>query len=446
MATTSTSSVSGLASGLDTASIVSQLMQVERQPQNQLKNQVSAQQTRLGAYQSVNTKMKNLQDAAGALTEPSTWQAARATSSSTVVAVTAGPGAISGQYTFDVLALAQAQVTTAAMPTDGAATAAGGVDVTIGTADPVHVAVSTDTPQGVADAINSANLGIRATAINSDQGPILQFSGTKTGMANRFTIAGLTSSTVDQIRAKDARIGVGDQDGAGYSVSSSSNTFTNLIPHVTLTATQVQDGVTITVGSDSGAIADKMQAMVDAANTALAEITKQTAYTPASDGSSAGTASPLLADLTVQALQQHILGTVSAGTADFGSFAGLGVQLAKDGTLSFDRGTFLAAYDRSPVDVKTAVSTGLAKPLDDLGDGATHYGTGSLTTAIQGTSAQIDELTDQVNDWTARLADRQKLLEQQFNAMEVALGKLKDQSNWLTGEINSLPNLSNSGG
>ncbi|MEA2184985.1 MAG: Flagellar hook-associated protein 2 N-terminus [Solirubrobacteraceae bacterium] len=41
MATTSTQSVSGLSSGIDTATIVDQLMAIERQPQTRLKSQVT---------------------------------------------------------------------------------------------------------------------------------------------------------------------------------------------------------------------------------------------------------------------------------------------------------------------------------------------------------------------------------------------------------------------
>jgi flagellar hook-associated protein 2 len=42
------------------------------------------------------------------------------------------------------------------------------------------------------------------------------------------------------------------------------------------------------------------------------------------------------------------------------------------------------------------------------------------------------------------LALRQKTLTDQFTAMETALGTLKDQSSWLTSQINSLPTWNSS--
>jgi len=76
--------------------------------------------------------------------------------------------------------------------------------------------------------------------------------------ASLATNSGPPTSTVDpaatvtnQTSAADAKITVGDPLHGGYTVSSSTNTFTNLIPNVTLTATAVQTGVTVSVKSDA---------------------------------------------------------------------------------------------------------------------------------------------------------------------------------------------------
>src|SRR5438270_5317547 len=94
----SSSQITGLASGLDTSSIISSLMQVESQPQTALKNKVTTEQSIITAYQAVNTKMQALQTAATTLTQTTTWQAATATSSSTSLVATAIAGAPSGSY------------------------------------------------------------------------------------------------------------------------------------------------------------------------------------------------------------------------------------------------------------------------------------------------------------------------------------------------------------
>ncbi|HKT01392.1 MAG TPA: flagellar filament capping protein FliD [Rugosimonospora sp.] len=438
-----TSSISGLVSGLDTSSIISQLMQLEAQPQALLKQKVSTEQGAVTAYQAVNTKMSALQILAETLTKDTTWQAAAATSSSTSVVATASAGAPNGQYTFDVTKLAAAQVSTIALPASGV-TSDGNVYISINGAAPTAVPVTTDTPQGVANAINAnSSLGIRATIINSDQGAVLQLVSTKTGSANAFAVTGVSGTQVDRVSASDAQLTVGTVGSGGYTVTSPTNTFSNFIPNVTLTATGLATGVTVTVNSDASGLADKIGTLVDAANAALSEISNQTAYTPANQGTgSAAAAGPLLGDLTVQDLGMNLLSAVANGDSTYGSFSQLGLQTQQDGTLVFDKSAFIAAYQANPSKVQAAVENGLATTLNNLAKGATDIVAGTLTTAIQGRTSEIKQLNAQIDDWTTRLADRQNTLQQQFTAMEVSLGQLKNQSSWLSSQIASLPTTS----
>ena len=73
MTTPSSFNVSGLLGGvagsIDTTALISQLMQAQALPQTMLKNQLSAQQTALSAYQAVNTTVTAVQTAAHAFTE-----------------------------------------------------------------------------------------------------------------------------------------------------------------------------------------------------------------------------------------------------------------------------------------------------------------------------------------------------------------------------------------
>src|SRR6476469_4216674 len=82
-------SISGLVSGLDTASIIDQLMQLEAVPQSRLKVQQNTQQSVMSALQSLNTDLSVLASRAGDLAKPATWQTVKGTSSSSDVSVTA---------------------------------------------------------------------------------------------------------------------------------------------------------------------------------------------------------------------------------------------------------------------------------------------------------------------------------------------------------------------
>ena len=429
-----TSSVDGLVSGLSTSSLISQLMSVEKAPQDALKTKVTAENKVISAYQSVNTKMSSLKTAAHALTLDTTWQAVKASSSSDAVVANASPGAPASDVTFDVKSLARAQVSTAAAPADGSVP--GSIDISIGGGAPTHITVTTNTAQGLADAVNTAGVGVRASVVTTDQGSKLQFTATKTGYVNRFSITGLSGVT-DVVAAADARIQVGDPAAGGYTVSSATNTFANAIPGVTLTANRVQDGVTVSVGADADGMADKMQSMVDAANAALSEISGQSAY-----NATTKSGGPLQSDYTVRELAQNILGKVGQGQSGYGSFKQLGVELDRGGRLTFNRDAFLAAYKADPTKVKSAVQSGMAKTLDDVASAATDSATGSLTLALQGGNSLVKNLNDQISDWDIRLQARQEGLQKQFASLEVALGKLKDQSSWLSGQIASLPSRS----
>jgi len=144
----------------------------------------------------------------------------------------------------------------------------------------------------------------------------------------------------------------------------------------------------------------------------------------------------------VRTLQQNLLSAVGNGQTGYGSFAQLGVQLDRDGKVTFDRDAFKAAYLADPTKTKSAVQTGLAKGLDDRAKGATDTVSGSLTLAIQGGNTLVKSYNDQIADWDVRLAARQQALQRQFTNLELALGKMKDQSNWLSGQIAGLPSAS----
>src|SRR3954452_10395138 len=74
MATTSsTQNISGLASGIDTSTIIDQLMAIERQPQTRLKNQVKVSAARKTVLADVQTRLKNLQLAAEDLKSSVLW-------------------------------------------------------------------------------------------------------------------------------------------------------------------------------------------------------------------------------------------------------------------------------------------------------------------------------------------------------------------------------------
>lgn len=103
-------SLSGLGSGLDTANLVSQLMQAERLPQTKITARQQAATKQVTSWNDLRSKMQSLQTAAEALRTPAKALGSVATSSDKdAVRATATSDAVPGQYAVTVGQLASAQ-------------------------------------------------------------------------------------------------------------------------------------------------------------------------------------------------------------------------------------------------------------------------------------------------------------------------------------------------
>ncbi|GLY96859.1 flagellar filament capping protein FliD [Actinoplanes sp. NBRC 103695] len=423
--------VDGLVSGMSTSSMIGQLMQIEALPQTRLKSKVSSAESVVTAYQSVNTKLAALKTAGNDLSQLSTWRSIKPASTSTAVTAAATPGVTSpqtGSLTFDVARLAKAQISTTRVDSGADITSSDTFTITIGTGDPVTIDLAGKrTAQDVSDAVNSAGIGVKSSVVKTSTGDsVLQFTSSKTGEANAFTIDGTDFALQTAVAAQDAMLQVGgaDEDG-GYSVTSSSNTFTNLMNGVTLTATKQEQNVTVDVGADISGMADKIKAMVDAANAVLSEVTKQTKYDATTKKGSA-----LSADFMVRQISQNVLSAVSQGQTDIGSLSKLGVQLEKDGTLSFKKEAFEASYNADP-DKFTDAGIAFGNTMEALAKKQTT----NVTNAVTGRKSLIDSMNDQIDNWDVRLEQRRTTLTKQYAALETALSSLKSQSSYLSSQL-----------
>jgi flagellar hook-associated protein 2 len=117
------SSIDGLASGLNTTSIIDSLMAVEAQPQTLLKTKLASDQTMISTLQSLNSKLSSLKDLASGDSAVNALNLFSATTTSPSITATATTSATAGSIDVTVTQLAQSQVdVTAAMsnwPTDG---------------------------------------------------------------------------------------------------------------------------------------------------------------------------------------------------------------------------------------------------------------------------------------------------------------------------------------
>ncbi len=459
-----TMSIGGLVSGLDTSSLISQLIAAERLPQNRLKAQLGTAQKAAEAYRALNSKMDAIRTAAETMLEPQAWTAVKASSTMPSVAVSATPDAAPASLTFEVKQTAAAHVVLGATEYAATTDSAGFSELEVldatGAVKGTITVGGSGTLADAAKAVNDSSFGLSATVVELSPGKLkLQVTAETSGAAAAFDLrnpanAALATppddfTTVTQ--GRNATLKVGDPT-TGYEVTSATNSFTGLLAGVTITVSKPETSVTVDVSSDPKAVAASMKALVDAANKALAGIRDRT-------DPERGSAAVLKGDSALRSLTSKVLQAVAdaVGTSSPGR---IGLQLDRDGALVFDEAKFTAALADDPaLAQKIGAGTpkagpdgtvgtaddgvpGVAQRLLDLARTATHATTGTLTLLAKGKDTLAEDFTDRIADWDLRLAARRETLTRQFTAMETALGTMRNQSNWLAGQLSSLPRSS----
>ena len=220
-----------------------------------------------------------------------------------------------------------------------------------GTLNATNVSTGDGSLQTVVGAINVANVGVIASAVQVGVNQYrLQLTSASTGVLHDLNIAASelnagVGGLVSVNQAADAQLTIGSGAGA-FTVTSGSNVVSGLLAGVTLTLVGTTTGpVTVSTAHDAQGLATKVQALVDAANKVHQTIGQVTAYDPTTK-----TAQPLTGDFAATqlsnalatALEDAVGGTalVSPGLA--------GVSADKTGSFTFDQSKFLAAYNADP--------------------------------------------------------------------------------------------------
>lgn len=344
--------IGGLASGLDTNSIISSILDVERIPINQLEARKADHQVEDNAWQSVKARYSAIRTALDALDSASDFDKFASVTSShadAVAATTTGaasPGSVS--FTVDQLA-ANHQVASAANFSGlDDLVGAGDFTITIGGTDHTVTATVETTVAQLAASINGLDAGVSASVISVDGTNYkLLLSAEDTGDANVFTTSGNVGSlgTMDVIQqGLDAEITIGS-GGSGLTLSRSTNTITDLLPGVSIElAETTTSAVTVATRRDTEAAATAITELITEVNTTLTTIADLTRYSPESD-----TSGPLAGDATARSLaldlRSAISGFVNSGSSDYAVASSVGISLNREGTFDIDESKLRAALD-----------------------------------------------------------------------------------------------------
>jgi flagellar hook-associated protein 2 len=364
-------SFSGLASGIDTASIITALTKFGQQQVTQLNTQAATIAGKQSAFATLQSDLTALQSSAGALSNAANgaFSAYSATASdATVLSAVAGTAAVPGNYTLTVGSLAQAeQVASQGFADPNATIQQGTFTVQVGSnaATTVTINGNNNTLQGLSNAINAAGGAVSASVISDGSGTPyrLLLTSSQTGAANAISVtdnltagtgAALNATSAVIQAATDAQVTVGTGSNA-LTVTSPTNQLNSLIPGVSvnLLAAKPSTPVTLTVASDTAAAVTAVQNFVTAYNAVNDFITQQTAYT--AGGANTGV---LLGNGDVLAIKNALANalstTVGGVNANANQLSAAGLQFTSSGDLSFNSSTLTAALNGRTAGVSAA--------------------------------------------------------------------------------------------
>lgn len=436
------------ASGIDPATMASQLVAAERAPtdaryaatETKINAQVSAVATLRSAFSSLTLAMN-------ALNSKSTT-AARAVSLGSTTAgftATASAGAATGNYAVEVISLASAQkLASTAFASRDTAVGTGTLSISYGSTQlSLDVTSANNSLVGIRDAINKAagGKGVAASIVTGDDGAHLVLTSLDGGTANAISVsasgdngslaaltygAGASGGMTELAAAADAQIKVD-----GVLRKSASNTVTGLVDGVTFNLSAASPGTTVqmTIANDSAAQFTAVKNFADKYNAAMAAIASTTSYDATSK-----TAAALNGDAMVRGASRQLRDILSGNVVDLKA---MGITIAKDGTLSLSQSDFTAAMSKdgstltkvfgSGSDTMVGRLTTVLKGLTDSG-GLLDSRSDSLTTQTKKLDAQKEALD-------TRMAAAEARYKAQYTALDAMMTKLQSTSDFLTQQL-----------
>jgi flagellar hook-associated protein 2 len=442
-------------SGIDVATVVSQIITQDSAPIQLWEQQQSDLQTQAGALNSINNDLTSLATAVNALTDPlGALTAQDATSSDpSILTATAQNSAASGNHTVVVNNLATtSSYYTNSVPT-GSDLSAGSFTLTVGTNAPVTFNISGGnvTLSTLAQSINDQQIGVTASVINDANGSRLSIVSNSTGAPGDLSVTNDTSGLgfTKAVTGTNASLTID-----GIPISSTTNTVTGAIPGVTinLAAADPNTEVQLSVGPDTTQATQAINDFVAAYNTVIGDINQQFTVDP-----STNTEGPLGADSSLRSLQSSLLTDATysiTGNSGLVNLASLGIDMNDDGTLTVDSSTLSSALTNNPAEFQnffqnsslTGFANNFSADLTNLTDPVQ----GILNLDLVENATEQQNLTNDINDFQDRLNAQQEQLIDQYSAVNASLEEypllLQEITAQLGGSATAASNTSSTAG
>jgi flagellar hook-associated protein 2 len=438
--------VTGLASGLDTSSIIQALLEAERRPITHVTNQqerLVGQQTQL---QTIQSSLMSLSFAAEEFVLSSVFNGVQSVSSSEParVGATITGGAGVGGYQLEVTQLANSAQRTFAFASPAA-------EETVRVDGREYALKAGATAKDLASKINSDGKGTVYAAVQANETIVLsnRASGATGGEFIKVTGAAITEKAGTAKEGKDAEYTLD-----GIAGTSASNTVTEAIAGVSLTFSSLTSGGPVTIAVQPPApnlktIETQIEGFVNAYNKVVEEIQTQLTTKPPEHPQNAAelSAGSLFGDSTLtglltnmrQAMYETIKGLPEGMSSPFalglstGAATGGGSsQASLSGLLKLNTTTLAKAISEHPSEAGTMMQQWSLSFTKVVRDAAAPGG--SLEDKIDGDERQVREMSLRVATMSQMLLVRQKALEQTYSQLEAIISRNSAQSSWLTSQ------------
>jgi len=464
--------LSGIGSGLDIQSLVSQLVQAEGQAKNNaLNRRESNYQTELSALGTLKSSLSSFKDASAKLADADDLlKVSAASGDESMFVASASSSASAGEYSVEVLNLAKAQKLSSTGFSSSSDTVGTGT-LTIGSGDnsfEVLIDSNNSSLAGIRDAINSKadNNSVTATIVNVDDGSggteaRLVLTAKETGTDNQISIQvaenpddgvegtglsqlsygydvnGVGSGGMNElVAAENAQVRVD-----GMLATRNSNSISDVIPGVTLDLkAETTSPVNLSLSVDKDATKQTVQAFVDSYNKLADTYKRLTGYN--SDTESGGA-------LQGDYLARQIMGDVRSilrtndPNSTYGSLFSVGVEIDQYGKMSIDSDKFDEVLSARPEALSTLLSSadGIAGKLESSLKQALDLG-GIFDSRTKSLDASIQKVDDERFDLEDRLQTLETRMLNQFIAMDTLVAQYNNTGNYLAGQLAALPGFS----
>ena len=439
-------SVGGLATGLDTKTMIAQLLQVERAAQIGPKRRKAEADQRSQAMSDLINLMKEVRTAAEGVDTDSEAAAVTATSSDTDKFTVTGDGnALPGNYSMSILQLARAQKDMATLGTSLTDSVQEGTyTIQVDGEDAVDFVVDGDnnTLSGLISAINSAEAGVSASTIFDGRNYTLVLTAEDSGKL-------VTYSARDGGDWKDLD---GNRNGIntyathqtaqllmdGIAIESTSNEITDAVTGLTINLLETTEFdkngnptefVNLEVKPDSTKTTENIEVLTSAVGKVLSNLKQNMS---SSDKRAGILAFDSTARMLRGAISDVLIKQQSGNEGTYNSLTMIGIGQDRYGNLSFDKDEFTEALAKDKDGVMNLITgtDGLASRFKDMADDYT-LTDGFLTirnTMYSTRSSQIQKSIDRMEDRVLSYAER---LKSQFARLEQMVSGLNQQSSAL---------------